>query len=287
MWREKSRTAQFFIAFFMGLFILALPFSYALFKFEISKRLEEPQPERFYPQVSDSIVITAAIKNKETEDPMSFVLCRIDPYQNAIKFAVLPPETLVEDAGGFYMASKVWGDEGARRGAQALQSAAGIENGRYIELDSEAIVKLGETIGAIDITLDEEISLENGLMTLSKQRQLIDGTKAALLMNYRGYSGGETQRLGMIEKLFSQVLNQRCTLLNDALLQRIFETAVNSGYSDLTIGDFESRRRAINHMLDNDFDIDCVTVTGEYNTENDTFLLSSDSIEKIISEFSP
>ena len=285
MWREKSKAAQFFIAFFMGIFILALPFSYALFKFELSKKTEQPKPDRFYPQVSDAIVITAALKNKKAEDPMGFVLCRIDPYQNEISYAVLPPETLVEDAGGFYMASEVWGEEGAKRGAQAIQSAAGIENGRYIELDSEAIIRLGETIGAIDVTLEEEISLENGLMTLPKQRQLIDGTKAALLINYRGYSGGESRRIDMIAKLFSQALNQRVPLLNDYLLEKTFETAVNSGYSDLTIGDFESRRRSINHMVTNDFNVDRIAVTGEYSSDDNTFFLSAESIKNITEEF--
>ena len=285
MWREKSKAAQFFIAFFMGIFILALPFSYALFKFELSKKTEQPKPDRFYPQVSDAIVITAALKNKKAEDPMGFVLCRIDPYQNEISYAVLPPETLVEDAGGFYMASEVWGEEGAKRGAQAIQSAAGIENGRYIELDSEAIIRLGETIGAIDVTLEEEISLENGLMTLPKQRQLIDGTKAALLINYRGYSGGESRRIDMIAKLFSQALNQRIPLLNDYLLEKTFETAVNSGYSDLTIGDFESRRRSINHMVTNDFNVDRIAVTGEYSGDDNTFFLSAESIKNITEEF--
>jgi len=285
MWREKSKAAQFFIAFFMGIFILALPFSYALFKFELSKKTEQSKPDRFYPQVSDAIVITAALKNKKAEDPMGFVLCRIDPYQNEISYAVLPPETLVEDAGGFYMASEVWGEEGAKRGAQAIQSAAGIENGRYIELDSEAIIRLGETIGAIDVTLEEEISLENGLMTLPKQRQLIDGTKAALLINYRGYSGGESRRIDMIAKLFSQALNQRVPLLNDYLLEKTFETAVNSGYSDLTIGDFESRRRSINHMVTNDFNVDRIAVTGEYSGDDNTFFLSAESIKNITEEF--
>jgi len=285
MWREKSKAAQFFIAFFMGIFILALPFSYALFKFELSKKTEQPKTDRFYPQVSDAIVITAALKNKKSEDPMGFVLCRIDPYQNEITYAVLPPETLVEDAGGFHMASEVWGEEGAKRGAQAIQSAAGIENGRYIELDSEAIIGLGETIGAIDVTLEEEISLENGLMTLPKQRQLIDGTKAALLINYRGYSGGESRRMDMIAKLFSQALNQRVPLLNDYLLEKVFETTVNSGYSDLTIGDFESRRRAINHMVTNDFNVDRIAVTGEYSGDDNTFFLSAESIKNIIEEF--
>ena len=285
MRNSRSKTAQFLIAFFMGIFILALPFSYALFKFAVKKAELPVVTEKFYPQINDTLVLTAALKNKPDDAPMSFVLCSISPYQNAIKFAVLPPETLVEDAGSFYLAAEVWDNEGPKRGAQALQSAAGITNGKWIELDSQAIVKLGEVVGAIDFTLSEEISLEQGLMVLPKERQLIDGTKAALLINYNGYSGKETQRLDMIGELFYQTLVQRAELLNDTLLLKLFETAVNNGDSDLVIADFESRRRALNYMMTNDFDVEEIEITGEYSGEDNTFLLSSSSIEKLINAF--
>lgn len=91
--------------------------------------------------------------------------------------------------------------------------------------------------------------------------------------------------MDMIAKLFSQALNQRVPLLNDYLLEKVFETTVNSGYSDLTIGDFESRRRAINHMVTNDFNVDRIAVTGEYSGDDNTFFLSAESIKNITEEF--
>ncbi len=282
---QRSKTAQFFIAFFMGVFILALPFSYALFRFSVNKKEIEPVEERFYPQVADSLSLITALKNRSDEEPICFIMSNIDPYQNEVSFAVLPPETLVEDGGGFHLACEVWDKEGAKRGAQALQSAAGIEDGRWLELDSEAVIKLGEVVGAIDFTLKEEISIENGLMVLEEDRQLIDGTKAVLLINYDGYSDGESGRLDMIGELLYQTLSQRVPLLNDALLIKLFETAVNSGYSDLTIRDFEARRRSLDHMLTNDFQVEEIEVTGEYSGENNTFFLSSGAIKALTDEF--
>lgn len=283
---QKSKTAQFFIAFFMGVFILALPFSYALFRFSVNKKGTEPVEERFYPQVTDSLSLVTAVKNNANDRPNCFIITDIDPYGNEISFAVLPPETLVEDGGSFHLACDVWDKEGAKRGAQALQSAAGIENGRWLELDSEAVIKLGEVMGAIDFTLQEEISIEQGLMVLPEDRQLIDGTKAVLLINYEGYSEGESSRLDMIGKLLYQTISQRVPLMNDALLIRLFETAVNNGSSDMTIGDFEARRRSLGHMINNDFEVEQVEITGEYSGEDNTFFLSSRSIEELIDEFS-
>lgn len=283
---QQSKSAQFLIAFFMGVFILALPFSYALFKFSANKKGIEPVEERFYPQITDALSLITAVKNRANDPPMCFVIADIDPYGNEISFAVLPPETLVEDGGSFHLAGEVWDKEGAKRGAQALSSAAGIENSRWLELDSEAVIKLGEVLGAIDFTLDEEISIDGGLMVLSEDRQLIDGTKAVLLMNYNGYTQGENSRLDMIGELLYQTISQRVPLMNDALLIRLFETAVNNGFSDMTIGDFEARRRSFNHMLTNDFEVERIKITGEYSGEKNTFFLSAESIEKLIDEFS-
>ena len=192
----------------------------------------------------------------------------------------------MEDGGSFHLACDVWDKEGAKRGAQALQMAAGIENGRWLELDSEAIVKLGEVVGAIDFTLNEEISIEQGLMVLPEDRQLIDGTKAVLLINYGGYSEGENSRLDMIGDLLYQTIAQRVPMMNDDLLIRLFETAVNNGFSDMTVGDFEARRRSLGHMMTNDFEVEEIEIEGEYQGEDNTFLLSSRSIEKLISKFS-
>jgi hypothetical protein len=90
----------------------------------------------------------------------------------------------------------------------------------------------------------------------------------------------------MIGDLLYQTVSQRLPMINDALLIKLFETAVNSGLSDMTVGDFEARRRSLNHMLSNDFDVKKVDITGEYSGEDRTFLLSSDSIERLLSEFS-
>ncbi|MBP1577747.1 MAG: hypothetical protein J6C75_04635 [Oscillospiraceae bacterium] len=283
----KSGRAQFWIAFFMGIVILALPFSYALFKF--SKIGEQPQPkveENYYPQSSDSITLLVALKNDEGSEPDCFVFSKISPQNSAVTLAVFPPEILVEDAGSFQPADEVWDDEGAKRGATAIENAVGIEADRWLELDSQAIVRLGDVAGAVDMTLEEQVSVENGLLTLPAQRQLIDGTRAALLMSYDDYSGGEQQRLEMVAKLAEQFIYQRLPLMNEHSLLELFETAVNNGSSDLVIGDFETRRRAFSHMTSADVKVILAPVSGEYSDNNESFLLSSQCLSQLKQEFS-
>lgn len=277
----KSGRMQFFIAFLMGIVILAMPFSYALFRFSGSRPEIPSASEGYYPQSSDSILLAIALKNDEKDLPNCFVLCRISPLEGSVTMAVLPPETLVEDAGSFYSADVVWVREGGKRGSAAIQATVGVICERWLEIDSQALVRLGDVTGAIDFTLDEPVSLENGLMTLPAQRQLIDGTRASLLINYRGYSGGEAQRLDMVARLAEQMIYQRMPMMSESLLVKLFETAVNNGLSDMTVGDFESRRRALTHMVSRGIEVNIIPVSGEHNENNNTFLLSSQTIEDI------
>ena len=151
----KSGRMQFFIAFLMGIVILAMPFSYALFRFSGSRPEIPSASEGYYPQSSDSILLAIALKNDEKDLPNCFVLCRISPLEGSVTMAVLPPETLVEDAGSFYSADVVWVREGGKRGAAAIQATVGVLCERWLEIDSQALVRLGDVTGAIDFTLDE------------------------------------------------------------------------------------------------------------------------------------
>lgn len=280
---SRSGRAQFWAAFFLGVVILSLPFSYALFRFSRVGESETEERESYFPQSSDSITLLLALKDNSGK-PDSFILTEISPQKKAVAVAVFPPEMLVEDGGSFRPADEVWENEGAKRGAAAIENAVDIKADRWLELDRQAVARLGSVVGAIDFTL-EEVSLENGLLILPAQRQIIDGTRAALLIGYKGYSGGESERLLMTARLAEQMIYQRLPLMNDAALLRLFETAVNSGYTDLAVGDFESRRRALSQMSRADITVELISAYGEYSDDETTFLLSSESLSRLKSCF--
>lgn len=280
----KSGRKQFWAAFFLGIVILSLPFSYALFKFSRVGEPKEEKEESYFPQSSDSIRLLLALKdNFGMAD--SFVLTDISPQKSTVTIAVIPPEIPVEDGGSFRSAGEVWESEGAKRGVAAIESALGTTVDRWLELDRQAVAKLGSVVGAIDFTPWQAVSLENGLLTLPAQRQLIDGMRAALLIGYKGYSGGEMERLEMTARLAEQMIYQRLPLMNDSVLLKLFETAVNSGSSNLAIGDFESRRRALNQMCGGNIKVEIIAVLGEYSDDGESFFLSSQSLADIKAGF--
>lgn len=286
MKQGHSAITQFLIAFLIGLLVLAIPFSFALFRFAGDRMAIHSQTESYYPQSSDAINITVALRENVKEKPNCILLCRIDPISNAIKIAVIPPETMVEDAGKFDVAASVWKREGAARAEAALENALSIESDRWLDLTADSLLKLGDVVGAIDFTLDASLSTENGLSALPQGRQIIDGRRAAILINYRGYAAGEQDRLKMAGDLTEQMLLQRMPLMTESLLVKAFETAVNSGASNLAVGDFESRRRALTHMLSRSLTVEVLPVQGEYNEGENTFLPSAQTLKTLSETFS-
>lgn len=285
MKQGHSSIAQFFLAFLLGVLVLAIPFAFALFRFAGDRMAIHSQPESYFPQSSDAITLTIALREKSGEKPNCILLCRIDPPQNAVKLAVIPPETMVEDAGRFDAVASVWQREGAARAEAALKNALVIESDRWLDLTADSLLKLGDVVGAIDFTLDASLSAENGLSALPQGRQIIDGRRAAILINYRGYTRGERDRLKMVGDLTEQMLLQRMPLMTESLLVKAFETAVNSGYSNLAVGDFESRRRALAHLLSRSLTVERVPVKGDYNEGKNTFLPSAETVELLAKTF--
>ena len=278
MKQGHSAITQFFIAFLIGILVLAIPFSFALFRFAGNRMTIHSQPESYYPQSSDAITISVALRENAKGNPNCILLCRIDPPSNTVKLAVIPPETMVEDAGRFDAVASVWKREGASRAETALENALSVESDRWLDLTSDSLLKLGDVVGAIDFTLDASLSLANGLSALPQGRQIIDGRRAAILINYRGYAAGEQDRLKMVGDLTEQMLLQRMPLMTESLLVKAFETAVNSGYSNLAVGDFESRRRALTHMLSRSLSVEILPIKGEYNEGKNTFLPSAETL---------
>lgn len=277
MKQGRSKIAQFFIAFFIGILVLAIPFSFALFRFAGDRMAIHSQPERYYPQSSDAITLTVALRANTSEKPHTILLCKVDPLSTAIRVAVIPPETMVEDAGKFDAIANVWSREGGKRAETALENALSIDSDRWLDLTSDSLLKLGDIVGAIDFTLDASLSMD-GFAALPQGRQLIDGRRAAILVNYQGYAAGEAGRLKMVGDLTEQMLLQRMPLMTESLLVKAFETAVNTGLSNLAVGDFESRRRALAHMLSRSLLVEIVAVHGEYNAGKNTFLPAAQTL---------
>ncbi len=283
MERPHSGKRQFFHAFFLGLAVLSLPFSVALMRFAGSGVLLPETQEAYYPQSADALTLIAAGRTVGGERPNCFVLCRIDPAAGEVQLCVLPPETMVEDAGRFDSAAAVWHREGGARGSEAIARALGCRGDRWLELDADAFRRLCIVVGALDYTLEQPLVLPDGTTALTEGRQLLDGAKLALLIAYGG--DDEAGRLALAGDLLREGFVQRLPLMGENQLLSAFETAVNWGRSDLTVRDFESRRRALTHLAARPLTVELVGISGEYNDSRNTFLPSAEMLAEIAGRF--
>jgi anionic cell wall polymer biosynthesis LytR-Cps2A-Psr (LCP) family protein len=285
MARRSRALAQFALAFAVSLCVLAIPVSVALLHYAGQRLPDSASSEPYYPQTTDAITLLTAVRRQWGEAPSAFALLQIDPALGQILLAVIAPETMVEDAGRFDALSGVWRREGPARATQALSSALSVPIDRWLDMGAEGFIKLADTVGTVDYTLDAPLTLEDGTVVLTGGRQLFDGRRLSLLIFYSDYPGGETQRIKEIGSLLGEAAAQRVGLMSEAVAESVFRAAVNAGQSNLTVGDFESRRRAVAHMLSRDVSVRVIPVTGEYNAGENTFLPSAGALEELANAF--
>lgn len=275
--RRESRLRQFTLAFAAGLCAMAVPFGAAVLHLAVERRVAPaPVAEVYHPQPGDALTLLAAGR-EGLDPPGTFVLIRVDPAGGEVALAVVPPETMVEDAGRLDALGGVWRREGPARAAAALGTALDLPIDRWITLSPDGFVELADVVGAVDHRLEEPLKLEDGSVVLEKGRQLLDGRKLRALMSHRGYPGGEARRLALVGELLCEAVEQRLPLMSGPVAEAAFAAAVNAGETNLTIADFESRRRAGAHLRDGLSNVRVVPVTGSYNDAQNTFLLTSES----------
>lgn len=286
MKKNLTAAAQFSIAFFSGIIVLAIPFAIALLRFAGDKIPVSPAQEEYFPQSSDAISMAIALSETKSAEPYCVVICAVEPKESRVSIAVLPPQTMAESAGRLDYIANIWRQEGGEKAVTALSGMLGIGIDRWIMLNSSAIASIGEMAGAVDFTLKNPVGLEDGMLMLPAGRQIIDGRKASLLMANRGYEGGQEEQLEMIALLLSEGIEQRVKMQNEQLLELLFETIVNNADSNLSIGDFESRRRALVHMASRGAAVRVIEVNGEYNAETGGFLPYANVVESLQQAFS-
>ncbi|MEG2174193.1 MAG: LCP family protein [Oscillospiraceae bacterium] len=265
--------------------MLAVPLAVSLLYFQV----DQPNVNAPLSEISDvatTTPLTLLIAGQNADEPPgTIVLLQIDPTAGELPLAVIPPETLVEDAGKLDALALVWKREGGRRAAAALAAALDVSIERWLTLSQEGFIHLADTVGTVDYVLEHPLTLTDGSVLLPAGRQVLDGRKLLTVFSYQGYPGGEPERLSTVAQALTATLNQRIGLMNTQSAEAMFQTAVNEGKSNLTIADFESRRRSASLLRARSGPARIVPFLGEYNAAGNTFLLSTASAKAMIEAF--
>ena len=182
------------------------------------------------------------------------MLVSVDTRNERICVMQIPRDTYAEYTEGSY--KKLNGAANALGGVEGLRTflsqSLGVTIDGYLALDLASFRRIIDTIGGVEIELDQAIrytDAEQGLfIDLPSGRQVLDGKKAEMLVRYRkGYADGDVGRLGAQKKFLAslfaslqqKVNSDNAYSLADALMDGLdtdigIATAVALGLEALT-----------------------------------------------------
>lgn len=182
------------------------------------------------------------------------MLVSVDTRNERICVMQIPRDTYAEYTEGSY--KKLNGAANALGGVEGLRAflsqSLGATIDGYLALDLASFRRIIDTIGGVEIELDQAIrytDAEQGLfIDLPSGRQVLDGKKAEMLVRYRkGYADGDIGRLGaqkrflasLFASLQQKVNSDNAYSLADALMDGLdtdigIATAVALGLEALT-----------------------------------------------------
>lgn len=140
------------------------------------------------------------------------MLVSVDTRNERICVMQIPRDTYAEYTEGSY--KKLNGAANALDGVEGLRAflsqSLGVAIDGYLALDLVSFRKIIDTIGGVEIELDQAIrytDAEQGLfIDLPSGRQVLDGKKAEMLVRYRkGYADGDIGRLGAQKRFLASL----------------------------------------------------------------------------------
>lgn len=155
-----------------------------------------------------NLLVVGVDNASENTDVISVV--RLDGENGAVSFVQIPRDTYCTlDAyqnkiNHIYSIARANGknrEESISMLRSFIEDALSIKLDGHILVDGDDFVKLVDSIGGVDVTLDEDLTLYNNdksLLVLYKGRNHLDGKSAMLFVRHRnGYLRGDIDRLDM------------------------------------------------------------------------------------------
>ena len=282
---KPPKLPAFFVSFLICSVILGVPMALAaLYLGSPPAEVSAPEIPDYIPHRSEDMTVLL-VGGQKDQIPSAMMLVRFSPADGEILLAALPSETMVEDAGRFDSAGGVWKRQGEKRAVAALSKTLTIPIDRYAAVDPELFVTIVDTVGTVEFTLEEPVTLSDGAVLLRAGRQLLDGRKIAAMLSSRGIEGGEEARLKLLSRLAADALNQRLPGLSPAISDTVFKAVANFGQTDLSYADFEVRKQSLRYLQGLDKPVSVIEITGDYNSAGNTFLLSPESAQTLIDRF--
>ena len=280
--KNPARAYYFLFSFFVAFLAFSLVI-FAAVSIWSKQKTEEPtvkqtavQEEKYMPGAEESLNVLFMGMRAGGEAPEIYVLARFDAVGGRVPLTVLPANMATKNKNKTEPLFEVYKYGGAMYTAEVLESALGVKIDRYVRLDTKSFIAVADTVGSIELELDEEAQA-NGI-TLAEGLQLLDGRKAAALLRSKN-------KEGIAAEICAAIINQRKDIMLSTAADEVFARIINIIDTNITYVDYNNRKEAAKLMAEKaEAAAVVIKAYGEVDEENNMYKLSDVFLAQLASE---
>lgn len=273
-----------------GITLLAMGVVLATICFVFYARARRPQPPQeelptaYLPRDEDRLSVFIAGAEDGVTLPDVYLLMGFLPDKGRIALCLLPPATYVEYGGEASTLGSIYQRGGSRYAQQALAGYLEIPLDRWARVEVEELNRLMNMTGLMDyyLPVDLNAQLHGRTVVMPKGNYRLDGRKAADILAYPAYKGGEVERSDRGALLLSQMVGENLpaflTDVGDTLTRIVLDTVD----TDLSWKDYEERKPALVFLAKLDLPATTVVyIDGSSSWDGSVFYLTPDCVSRI------
>lgn len=176
------------------------------------------------------------------------IVVRVDPTTNSATLVSIPRDTMINiDGYGYCKFNAAYSYGGAALAIKEASELLGVNISHYAEVDFDSLIGLVDTVGGVDVTVDQRINDPDADGSVIGQKKIIieageqhmDGETALVFARSRAYADGDFTRTANQRKLIA-ALAEKILSMPLAKLPGIVQTAAGSITTDMSVTDLYS-----------------------------------------------
>ena len=176
------------------------------------------------------------------------IVVRVDPTTNSATLVSIPRDTMINiDGYGYCKFNAAYSYGGAALAIKEASELLGVNISHYAEVDFDSLIGLVDTVGGVDVTVDQRINDPDADGSVIGQKKIIieageqhmDGETALVFARRRAYVDGDFTRTANQRKLIA-ALAEKILSMPLAKLPGIVQTAAGSITTDMSVTDLYS-----------------------------------------------
>lgn len=249
---KSTGRKMFFAAFAATLVVLASAMVITVMAVQPSFT-EEPEqsvPEYVYrPPAADTLTMVV-IGERDDGSAEDFLLVRFNPQYGQMPLTLLPGSTLLSLDGAPVTLADAYQRGGGRAVKTALSEGFALAVDRYAVVAADAFVRVAAKTGTVVFELPRDLSYarEGYSVSLPAGERRLDGQDVVDLFACPILDADPLEKSRLLGDLTAAIINQNLDAATQEVSSGIFKLAINLIKTDLSAGDYETRRESADFL---------------------------------------